>query len=163
LRALLVRHKKAGRGCGRAFAGKVLWYLAQGLGDAWTFVKLPLAGVDSIPQYATKEVAGGAAAAFNLILFELNVEAGEEGRDSFIGKATLAEGSDLAIEQVDDLSTGKALLLSSRCLAKLASDDCDLFRSVSAALCHLVPLVNSGNENPSKDAPAPWSSVNGVP
>jgi hypothetical protein len=75
-------------------------------------VALVLTCVDAVPEDAAKEVAGSAAAALDLVLFQLDIEACEESGDAFVGKATLAERADFAVEQVDYLGGGESLFLS---------------------------------------------------
>jgi hypothetical protein len=127
-------------------------------------VALVLTCVDAVPEDAAKEVAGSAAAALDLVLFQLDIEACEESGDAFVGKATLAERADFAVEQVDYLGGGESLFLSASGFAQLAGDDGDLFGSVGARLCHEFPLKWSpGKDLPGEIRLSPKCVTEGVP
>ena len=109
------------------------------MGLAGLIVELHPAGADPVPEQTSNQIARGAAAAFNLTLFELDIEASEEPGDAVIGKAALAQDLDLAAEKVDYLCAGKSLLVRARCVTKLTSCYGDLVYGVSSRLCHVVP------------------------
>jgi hypothetical protein len=93
----------------------------------------------AVPEEAAEEIAWGAAATLDGVLFEFDVEGGEHAGDALVGEAALAEAADLTIEEVDNLGAGKAFLVGAGGFAKFASDDSDLFGGVGASLCHGIP------------------------
>ena len=133
------------------------------MGGAREFVERLAAGVEPVPEQAAHQIAGAAAAAFKLPLFQLDIEAAEEPGDAVIGKATLTQDLDFAPEKVDYLGAGKALLVRAGCVTKFTSCDCDLINGVGARLCHLVPLKFAGEIFPTRIPPVPTCNSDGVP
>ena len=76
------------------------------------------AGVEPVPEQAAHQIAGAAAAAFNLPLLQLDIKAVEEPGNTVVGEAAFAEDLDFAPEKVDYLGAGKALLVRAGCVTK---------------------------------------------
>lgn len=127
-------------------------------GTGWKAVKLLAAGVEPVPEETANEVAGAAAAAFNLAFFKIDIEALEESCDAVVGEAPLAQDLNLSTEEIDYLRAGEALGLRARGLTKLTSGNGYLVNGVGASLCHGVPLnVVVGKVVSNEESPVPSS------
>ena len=128
-------------------------------GTGWKAVKLLAAGVEPVPEETANEVAGAAAAAFNLAFFKIDIETLEESCDAVVGEAPLAQDLNLSTEEINYLRGGEALGLGACSLSKLTGGDGDLVNGVGASLCHGVPLdVVVGKVLSNEDAPVPSCS-----